>query len=344
MPCTVTVTVVNFNCILIILYFVLDLNTRTLTVDLFDTRGSDNLNILNVLNDKTSGKPSKSQEKPPKLASLPKLQLKDVENVLVESAESLDNFVCQFCRFNNDLDTVADMMYEMYHQGTPPGFVTTPLQVGDVIAALFSEDETWYRASVSCVNPDGSVSVMFIDYGNSETISKTDIGQRVRYLGKELLRYPVMRGVVCSLSRVSTDGKRYSWTPRAHEAFVRYVVEKEFRARLSSDSEPYKTILEEKSGSIHTWLAREKLVKTSETEPEVVQDDFYELEVEAGTSCDVYVTAVVNPEQFFVQQAANADAIDNGLCFMIVQFLAYILRPCYAVPDHFVFKINFQSD
>jgi tudor domain-containing protein 1/4/6/7 len=266
------------------------------------------LNILNVLSAKTS----KSQEKLPKLAALPRLQLKDVENVLVESAESLDSFVCQFSRFNRDLETVADMMYEMYQQGTPPNFVTIPLQVGDVIAAMFTEDETWYRATVSGKNPDGSVSVTFIDYGNSETISKSDVGQRVRYLGKDLLRYPPMRGVACSLSRVSTDGQRFSWTPRAHEAFVRYVVEKEFRARLSSDSEPYKTILEDKSGSLHTWLVREKLVASKESEPEVVQDDFYELEVEVGTSCDVYVTSVINPENFFIQQVANTEAIDKG--------------------------------
>ena len=280
-------------------------------IDLFDTRGSDNLNILNVLSAKASGK-STSQEKLRKLASLPKLQLKDVENVLVESAESLDSFVCQFSRFNHDLDTLADMMYENYHEGTPPDFVTAPLQVGDVMAAMFTEDETWYRASVSGLNPDGSVSVTFIDYGNSEAISKADIGQRVRYLPKDLLRYPPMRGVTCSLSRVSTDGQRFSWTPRAHEAFVRYVVEKEFRARLSSDSEPYTTILEDKSGSLHTWLAREKLVTSRQTEPEVVQDDFYELEVAVGTSCDVYVTSVVNPEKFFVQQAANGEDIDKG--------------------------------
>lgn len=283
-----------------------------MTIDLFDTRGSDNLNVLNVLSAKTSGKPSANQEKLPKLAALPKLQLKDVENVLIESAASLDSFVCQFSRFNHELDTVMNMMHETYHEGTPPDFVTAPLEVGDVIASMFTEDETWYRAFVSGLKPDGGVSVTFIDYGNSETISKSDIGQRVRRLAKELLRYPAMRGVVCSLSRVSTDGKRYSWTPRAHEAFVRYVVEKEFRARLSSDSEPYKTILEDKSGSLHAWLVREKLVTSRETEPDIVQDDFYELEVDVGTSCDVYVTSVDNPEKFFVQQAANADAIDKG--------------------------------
>ena len=283
-----------------------------MTIDLIDTRGSKNLNILNALSGKTSEKSSKSQEKLPKLVALPKLQLKDVENVLVESAESLDSFVCQFSRFNHDLNTVADMMYDVYHQGTPPDFVTTPLQVGDVMAAIFSEDGTWYRATVSDKNPDGSVCVTFIDYGNSESISKADIAQKVRYLTKDLLRYPPLRGVACSLSRVSTDGQRFSWTPRAHDAFVRYVVDKSFRARLSSDSEPYKTILEDKSGSLHTWLVREKLVAGKDSEPEVVQDDFYELEVEVGTSCDVYVTSVVNPENFFVQQVANTEAIDKG--------------------------------
>ena len=295
-----------------LLCVILDSNTKTVTIDLIDTRGSDNLNILDVLSNKTSAKPSASQGKLPKLATLPKLQLKDVENVLVESAESLDSFVCQFSRFNHDLDTLADMIYELYHEGTPPDFVTAPLQAGDVMAAMFTEDETWYRATVSGLNQDGSVNVTFIDYGNSETILKPDVGRRVRYLTKDLIRYPAMRGVQCSLSRVDTNGQRYSWTPGAHEAFVRYVVEKEFRARISSDCEPFQAILEDKSGSIHAWLAREKLVTSRETEAEVVLDDFYELEVEVGTCCDVYVTSVENPEKFFVQQAANAEAIDKG--------------------------------
>lgn len=284
-----------------------------MTVTLFDTHGSENVNILKAVNAKSS----RSQEKPPKLTSLPKLQLKDVENVLVESAESLDCFVCQFTRLNHDLGTVSDMMYETYHEGTPPDFVTTPLHVGDVVAAMFSEDQTWYRASVSGLNPDGGVHMTYIDYGNSETIPRGEIGKRVRYLEKELLRYPLMRGVTCSLSRVSTEGKRYSWNPRAHDAFVRYVVEKEFRARLSSDKEPYQALLEDKLGSIHTWLEREKLVTSKDSEPEVVQDDFYELKVAVGTSCDVYVTHSLNPEEFYVQQAANADAIDKGLSIML---------------------------
>lgn len=303
-------------------HFILDANTKTLTVDLYDTRGSENLNVSDLIDAKTSDKPLSSQEKPPKLSSLPKLQLKAVENVLVESAESLDSFVCQFSRLNSDLDIVANLLYETYHEGTPPDFVTAPVGVGDVIAALFSEDETWYRAFVSSLQPDGSVCVTFMDYGNLESIPKSDIARRVRYLAKELLRYPPMRGVTCSLSRVSTDGQRFSWTPRAHKAFVHYVVEKEFRARLSSDSEPYQTILEEDSGSIHAWLKRERLVSSGENEPEVVLDDFYELEMDVGTSCDVYVTSVVTPEKFFVQQAANSEAIDKG--WLTFPFFAWV--------------------
>ena len=282
-----------------------------MTIDLYDTRGPNDANIHDVLREKTAGKPS-SDEKLPKLLSLPKLQLKDVENVLVESAESLDSFVCQFTRFNHDLDTVADMMYQMYHEGTPPAFVSKPLAVGDVVAAMFSEDETWYRASVSGLKPDGSVEVIFIDYGNSELIPKADLPRRVRHLSKELLRYPAMRGVNCALSRVSIDGQRFSWTPRAHDAFVRHVVEKEFRARMGSEREPYVTILEDKSESIHAWLTRETLVSTKESEAEVVQEDFSEHVLEAGTSCGVYVTCVVNPEKFYVQQAANGEALDKG--------------------------------
>ena len=282
------------------------------------------MNILDVLVRKTGAVQSTNQaeEKLPKLDVLPKLKLKSTENVLVESAESLDSFVCHFSRFDLELNTIDDMVYEVYHGENAPGGIIGPLEVGDLIAAMFAEDETWYRAFVSGKNPDGSVEVTFVDYGNKEVIPHTEISRRAKPLNKEFLRYPAMRGVECALSRVGIDGEQFSWTARAHQAFAQYVVGRSFKAKMNSEVEPYCVNLEEDCGSgIHSWLKRERLLTVGDADPEVVQEDYYELDVDKGTSCDVYVTFVVTPEQFYVQQAVNGEAFDKGTLYGVVNYL-----------------------
>ncbi|KAJ3191082.1 hypothetical protein HK101_008094 [Irineochytrium annulatum] len=43
-------------------------------------------------------------------------------------------------------------------------------KVGEHVAAKFSVDDAWYRAKVTAINDDKTISVVFIDYGNSETL------------------------------------------------------------------------------------------------------------------------------------------------------------------------------
>uniref|UniRef100_A0A2M4BCK9 Staphylococcal nuclease domain-containing protein 1 n=1 Tax=Anopheles marajoara TaxID=58244 RepID=A0A2M4BCK9_9DIPT len=44
---------------------------------------------------------------------------------------------------------------------------------GDLCAARFSEDDEWYRAKVEKVEKGGNVSILYIDYGNRETVPST---------------------------------------------------------------------------------------------------------------------------------------------------------------------------
>ena len=237
--------------------------------------------------------------------------------MIVESAESLDSFFCQLCRLDDDIETVTDLLHEKYQKGSPPGPINVPLEIGDLLAAMFTEDGFWYRATVSGMKPDGTVEVTFIDYGNKENVPRVEFSRRLKPLTKELLHYPALQGIECSLSRVSSEGEHFSWNPRAHEAFVGYAVGRSFDAKINSESAPYSVNLGDDSGSIHSWLTREGLLAARETDPEVVQEDYYELEVEPGTSFDVYVTSVVNPEQFYVQKAANSEALDRGRAKLI---------------------------
>jgi len=46
------------------------------------------------------------------------------------------------------------------------------LEVGTLCAALYSEDELWYRSRVTELDRDGgNAVVLFIDYGNSDTVA-----------------------------------------------------------------------------------------------------------------------------------------------------------------------------
>eukprot|EP01137_Pigoraptor_chileana_P032464 Opistho-2@21860 len=48
-------------------------------------------------------------------------------------------------------------------------------KTGDLVAALFSADETWYRARVQKVVSAGDVHVHYVDFGNSEAVPSTSL-------------------------------------------------------------------------------------------------------------------------------------------------------------------------
>ncbi|RNA25196.1 staphylococcal nuclease domain-containing 1-like [Brachionus plicatilis] len=56
-----------------------------------------------------------------------------------------------------------------------PGAYTA--KVGELCAAKFSMDDEWYRAKVLSVQSNGTVNVLFIDYGNRESAKSTSLAQ-----------------------------------------------------------------------------------------------------------------------------------------------------------------------
>ncbi|KAJ3110785.1 hypothetical protein HDU96_006267 [Phlyctochytrium bullatum] len=67
--------------------------------------------------------------------------------------------------------------FAAFHGQATSNASVTP-KAGDYVSAKFSADETWYRARVRTVNDDKTYTVVFIDYGNVETVS----GARLRPL------------------------------------------------------------------------------------------------------------------------------------------------------------------
>jgi len=81
-----------------------------------------------------------------------------------------------------------------------PGAYTP--KVGDLCVAKFSVDNEWYRAKVLSVQSSGNVNVLFVDYGNRETIHSNKLAHipaGFETLGPQATEYQL------ALVQLSTD-------------------------------------------------------------------------------------------------------------------------------------------
>jgi staphylococcal nuclease domain-containing protein 1 len=91
---------------------------------------------------------------------------------------------------NDDVKTLENLVsrLSLYHKQDNAS-AAKPYQpkVGELCSAQFSEDKRWYRARIRRITNGGkSVEVVYIDYGNSETLPK----ESVRALPKEFTSLP----------------------------------------------------------------------------------------------------------------------------------------------------------
>lgn len=78
---------------------------------------------------------------------------------------------------------------------------------GMICAARYSADENWYRALITDVSADQMVKVVFVDFGNSEELSLTE----VRRLPDHLSKLP-RQAIKCCLAGIKPVGKDTKWT------------------------------------------------------------------------------------------------------------------------------------
>jgi hypothetical protein len=51
--------------------------------------------------------------------------------------------------------------------------VLSEVKKGDIVAAPFENDKTWYRAQVMEILPDNKVDLFYVDYGDSAYLNKS---------------------------------------------------------------------------------------------------------------------------------------------------------------------------
>lgn len=147
-----------------------------------------------------------------------KLAAGDVVSLAYVSGSSPNLFTCQFY---DDIPKLEALMEEIaaYAASFDTPVPVKSLNAGAPLLAKFSEDGVWYRAEVlTPEDSDGRVQVLFVDYGNTEPVSRADtlpIPQRFTKLHKQAATY-------CLGS--ASGGVREEWSDDAFTKFEELTV------------------------------------------------------------------------------------------------------------------------
>ncbi|XP_037698750.1 tudor domain-containing protein 6 [Choloepus didactylus] len=95
--------------------------------------------------------------------------------VYVSHINDPSDFYVQLTEDEAEINCLSERLNDV--RTRPESHVGPPLQRGDVICAIFPEDNLWYRAVVEEQQPNDLLSVQFIDYGNVSVVQTNKIGR-----------------------------------------------------------------------------------------------------------------------------------------------------------------------
>ena len=139
-----------------------------------------------------------------------------IEEVFVSHVTESGDFYVQLSKTQGDLGTIEILVSEFYDQLGPGEEAMEMCFVDSLCCAKFSEDIKWYRALVTKVFSDTEVEVLFVDYGNTDSLKV----ETVKQIKPELLTFP-LQAVKCHL-----EGSKEIWTDSDVEQFEANVVDK----------------------------------------------------------------------------------------------------------------------
>jgi len=148
--------------------------------------------------------------------AFPQVTSGQIEEVYVSHVTESGDFYIQLSKSSADLEAIENLVSKIYEQ---PGATTEAMEmcfVDSLCCARFSEDFKWYRALVTKVFSDTEVEVLFIDYGNTDSLHVESMKQ----LRPELLKFPV-QAVKCRL-----EGSKDIWTENDVQQFESKVLER----------------------------------------------------------------------------------------------------------------------
>ncbi|GFN94103.1 LOW QUALITY PROTEIN: tudor domain-containing protein 1 [Plakobranchus ocellatus] len=151
--------------------------------------------------------------------------------VTVSFVHSPSKFYFQLDRDQGLYSALLDQMFEHF-SNLPEGEDviqqgTNDLSIGDLCAAFYTEDESWYRVIVKNIE-DGLYTVFFMDHGNTEVVE----AEALRILPTQFKSLSPGAREACLAGIKPAEEE---WSPEAMEAFKERVEEKSFLADILAD-------------------------------------------------------------------------------------------------------------
>ncbi|XP_033209193.1 maternal protein tudor isoform X2 [Belonocnema kinseyi] len=122
---------------------------------------------------------------------LPPLTDGTKETVHVSYVASCSRFFVQLEKNMKDIEEMMSLICE-YAADAPP---MTKLAVGSICIAPYDVDNQWYRVKIVKIQDD-KVSVLYVDYGNEETVSRNQL----RDIRRDLVAKMPCQAVLCALN------------------------------------------------------------------------------------------------------------------------------------------------
>ncbi|XP_059099978.1 tudor domain-containing protein 6 isoform X2 [Peromyscus eremicus] len=130
-----------------------------------------------TLPDRRMGEPGSKDEPPPKFCEFPQKTIAPgfKTSIYVSHINDLSDFYIQLIEDEAEINGLSERLNDV--RTRPQCHTGPPWQSGDVICAIFPEDNLWYRAAVLEQQPNDLLSVQFIDYGNMSVVHTSRTGK-----------------------------------------------------------------------------------------------------------------------------------------------------------------------
>lgn len=237
-----------------------------------------------------------------------KLAVSSQVPVFITHVVSPSSFWCRPLSSYEQLDSIMATMADYYNEHTKD---MPSVTMGMVVVAQYSGDGSWYRAKVSSVDNDDSISVFFVDYGNSEVVSM----DKIQPINDQFLSLSA-QAIQCSISK---DANR-TYTPDVVAAFEETVYEQEGSIVVQEVREDGLHIvqLETASGELLDHL----FTPTPDIEDANLDDalpngsipidyQYPTIQLDENNEVDVYISYVDGPACFYCQPLNLAGDLES---------------------------------
>lgn len=229
---------------------------------------------------------------------LEELQIGQDYTVFISFVDSTQKFWVQLTQKENELNSLMSDIGACFAEDLPSSGDIVKPTLNQICASCFSEDGSFYRAKVQSISGD-SCKVFFVDYGNSENKSSSEL-----FTLPQVLAQLPMQAIQCSYKSISDLAK----------------VE-DILHSLETDGTPcvIKAVSKSGSGYVVQIDAVEKQLNVNQVQSQSARGkgagklwtSLPSVVMQVGSVYDICVSHVEHPGHFFVQLIGNASKLDD---------------------------------